>query len=464
MSTTKQTSLRRRPDTWGTLAALLVVGAAAACSSLLDVKNPNNVTGDALNDPASASAQANGTLSTLARAWAIALTPYAEVTDELTWIGSRDAWQDLDYGNVSGVTNEFVDAAFPFLAEARWMADQTIRNLSDFDSRGVLKVRDDLTRSYLYGAIAYTSIADLFENWPIDSDREQAAPPIGKTSMDSLYRVAINYATSGIGVAQATGNSSLELALTAARARARHAMAVWAKLNPPGSGVPNGGALVSDAAAVADANAALALAADPDWKFQFDYGSEFFSVFGVGFEVNERLESRIGPLYVYPDYDPSGNIVKTSVVDSIKLRDLIDNVPDPELSRVVTDFVAGVRYPSLTMLSARELHLIVAEAALAQNDSIAEAASINAIRTLDGLTAWNPLNAAHPRALAMLQHTRRVNTFLQGRRLQDHYRFRQIADLWQGSSDAVTQPGTVFPITITELLANPYCVANPTSC
>ena len=47
-------------------------------------------------------------------------------TDEITWIGSRDAWGQLDQGFVSNPANEFTDAAFPVLAQARWLADQGI--------------------------------------------------------------------------------------------------------------------------------------------------------------------------------------------------------------------------------------------------------------------------------------------------------------------------------------------------
>ena len=103
------------------------------------------------------------------------------------------------------------------------------------------------------------------------------------------------------------------------------------------------------------------------------------------------------------------------------------------------------------------MYLILAESRLAQNDSVGAATYINNIRALDpGLTPYNPLNAAQPRALAMYQHERRVNLFLQGRRLADHYRFGVPADKWPPNAEARLQPGTVFPITNTERLANCY--------
>ncbi|OLD47922.1 MAG: hypothetical protein AUI63_03590 [Gemmatimonadetes bacterium 13_1_40CM_2_60_3] len=287
--------------------------------------------------------------------------------------------------------------------------------------------------------------------------------------MDSVYRTAINYATSGIAIAQATGNQNLELALTTQRAVARYYLAVWAKLNPAPATVPLANPLVNDAAAVADANAALALAAalgTPDWRYQFHYDPTTIST-DIGFEVNERLEMRIGSAYVYPICTVSGCATggKTVAVDSLRLKDPVDNRADPELTRFLLNnangFLTNTRYGSLTFLSARELHLIVGEAALAAADTTGFQNAINAERALDGLSAYTGVG---PTALAMLQYERQRNLFLQGRRLIDEYRFGANADLWQAGSEALADPGTFLPITISERIANSYCLANPTSC
>jgi len=438
------------------LVSLGLTALAASCSGLLDVENPNNVNIDNLNNPAAAGPLANGALSAMARAWGVVLTPYAEATDELTWIGSRDAWSDLDQGYLSGITNEFVDAAFPSLGQARWLSDEAIKRLRAFDSATVLPNRDDLARSYLYGAIAYVTIGDMFDDWPIGSDRTQAAPPLGPANMAQVYDTAVAYTTRGIAIAQATGNRTLELNLTAMRARARHAKGVWLKLNPV-TAATLANPLVNDAGAVADANAALVLGgATTDWKYRFNYSSGTINN-SIGFEVNQRLESRFGDLYVVPTID-------NKRADSIRLRDPIDGVRDPVLTATINEFVTGVQYGPLTVVSSREMYLILAEARLAQNDSVGAATFINSIRSRNQrsatdtakLTPYDPLNAAHPRALAMYQHERRVNLFLQGRRLADHYRFGVPADKWPVNAEARLQPGIVFPITNTERLANCY--------
>ena len=448
------------------LLGVACLSALAACSSLLDVKNPNNVNQTDLSNPASAASQASGVLATVARAWGQIITPYSVATDELTWIGSRDAWQSLDQGTISEPTNEFVDAAFLYVGEARWWSDETIKRLKGFDAANVLPDRNDLARTYLSGAMIYTIIGNLFDNFPIGSDRTTAAAPLGAAKMDSVYKVAIAYATSGIAIAQATGDKDLELTLTAERAVARYYLALWAKLNPAPASVPVASPLVNDAAAVADASAALALAGTADWRYQFHYDPTTIST-DIGFEVNERLEMRIGSTYVYPICTVSGCASggKTVAVDSLRLKDPLDNKGDPELARFLLNktegFLKKTRYGSLTFLSARELHLIVAEAALAGGDNAGFQNAINAERALDSLTAYT---GAGPTALAMLHYERQRNLFMQGKRLFDEYRFGTNADLWQAGSEAITKPGTFLPITISERLANSFCLADPASC
>jgi len=475
MKTITATSLRGVLGTgspW--LGALALAATVAACTSLLDVKNPNNVNEGDLSNPASASSQANGVLSSLARAWGNILTPYAVATDELTWIGSRDAWQTLDQGTLTEPTNEFVDAAFFYVGEARWFADATIKRLTGFAAAGTLADTSNLENSYLYAALIYTTIGDFFDNFPIGSDKTVAAPPVGPANMAQVYDAAIAYATSGITLAQKTGHKSVELALTAARARAEHAKAVWALFPHPATPTgPPANPLVSDAAATADAKAALTLAAsltEPDWRYRFTYSQPTVTT-DIGFEVNERLEMRIGPVYAGRACTVSGcatggkvAVKATDIPASINLKDPIDNVPDSYLSAVLSEFLGNTRYGPLTMLSAREMHLIVAEAALHDNDNLGFAAAINKVRALSGLpTKYDPGNAAHPTPIIMLKYERQANLYLQGRRLADEYRFGAPADVWLPGKEATTTP-VFLPITISERLANKYCVSNPASC
>src|SRR5881397_1805556 len=102
----------------GVLAGAML--ALAACSSLLDVKNPNDVSEGALAEPSAAGPMTNGVLAATVRMVSGTTVPYSVATDELDWIGSRDAWFDLETGAVSNYLNEFTDGAFPYVGEARY--------------------------------------------------------------------------------------------------------------------------------------------------------------------------------------------------------------------------------------------------------------------------------------------------------------------------------------------------------
>jgi len=90
MSTAIKTVVRRLPAASWVLAAA-VAGAIFGCSSFLDVDNPNNVPEEALTNPAASPSITNGSGGAVTRALAAMLTPYSTISDEVTWVGSRDA-------------------------------------------------------------------------------------------------------------------------------------------------------------------------------------------------------------------------------------------------------------------------------------------------------------------------------------------------------------------------------------
>jgi len=147
---------------------------------------------------------------------------------------------------------------------------------------------------------------------------------------------------------------------------------------------------------------------------------------------------------------------------AIRLRDPITGTPDAVLQVTADSFKTKTTYPNFTALSARELHLLVAEIRLAQGDTAGFTSAINAVRALNFGTSfqYDPANVAHPRPRDMLIYERQVNLFLQGRRLADMYRFGidysvAAGGKWQASSEAVTQPGRFLPLTARECLSNP---------
>ena len=432
------------------LLALWLAISVVGCDSLIEVENPNNVRGEDLENPTAASAIANGALYTMSRGFANLLAVYGSVTDELTWIGSRDAWGELNEGFPTSPFNEFSDAAFPFIAEGRWMGDEAIKLLEGFDAAGELKKRTDLARAYLYAALAYTMIGDAFDDFAL-SDRRVAAAPLGEAGMSAMFTTATGYLDLALTVAQAEGDVTLQRDILAARAHAKHGLAVWNLVGIRPISTANNG-LVSDAGAVADAGAALALD-DTDWRFQVAYGAS--TVFNeVGWQVNGRLELRLGPTYFTAD--AAGKRVTAPAIN-----DLIDGTADPALAAFLDLFTGGdpskgTQYASMTMLSAREMHLIIAESEFATGgDNAAFRTAINDLRDFDGLTDYT----GQVVALDLFKQMRATNTYLQGRRLSDLYRYGEVSPHWRSGSTASTTPGSFLPITRIEIEAN--CHINP---
>ena len=145
------------------LAALLIAVFSMAGCGILDVENPNNLIEADLDNPAAQGPMANGVEASVTQALSYILAPYSVGTDECTWVGSRDAWGQLDQGALDFVGNEFTDQAFPYVGEARWMTDEFKTRLENFAAQGAGD-SEALTRVYLYHAIIYTTIADVFDD------------------------------------------------------------------------------------------------------------------------------------------------------------------------------------------------------------------------------------------------------------------------------------------------------------
>jgi hypothetical protein len=420
---------------------LYLVFGVTGCDGLLDVENPNSVVDDDIRNDRTAEALANGALDGVQRAWGSGLTGYATVSDQVTAIGDWAGLPELDQGTPD---NPAAEGPFANLAAGRWIADEAIEILDSLNTAGDLSDRTNLARAYFYGSISYVTIADWMDDFAL-SDRKEAAPPIGPDNMSILYDTAIVYLTAALDMAT---TDPLRRDLLAMRARARHARGVWDMIGRIPINV-SGDNLVSDAAAVQDAADALAEDA-ADWRWQFLFNSESQGL-GLKAFITGRGNLRFGDDYAVPI--PGG-----SLAESIALLDPIDGIPDPRLERfILQEFQPAGVDPNLTVVSAREMRLIIAEDALARGDTAAFASEINTVRSLDNLSDWTP--ASPITARDMLIHERRTNLFLQGHRLNDMYRFGITSRYWIPTSSAVTTPGTSFSFPTSERLAN--CYLNP---
>ena len=422
------------------LAAGSLLAVAAACGSILDVKNPNNVEESALGNPQAASAEASGVLAALVRMLSGVTVPYAVATDELDWIGSRDAWFDIETGGLANYLNEFIDGAFPNVGETRYLADVTIGRLEAFNTAGTLTDKLILARAYLYAAIAYTTIADMYDDYAF-SDKRTPAAPIGRANMGTLYDKAVDYLNKAQTTAASGSDNALKFNILAYRARVKHAKAVWTKITPKGQTPAN--PLVSDAGANADAAAAIAFGG-ADQKFTLINNLEATAGINIWFEVNGRNEHRVGAVY--------SNLI-----------DPVTNAKDVTTQALLAQFKAfGTLSGVFTMTSVRELRLILAEAALAGGNSAELRNQINTVRALDAKPAFTGQVSDR----AMLQYERQAQLWLMNRRLSDMYRFGLKDAKWTinpNFESAFSVPGLLFPIPNVERLGNP-CINTPSLC
>jgi hypothetical protein len=425
----------------GVLAAVLLVW--TGCKNPLTVENPNKLTEGDIQLPSAYGALVVGAENNLIRAANGMLAIINNVSDNSFWIGSRDAWGDLDKGNISSTTNEFTDAVWPEVGRARYTGDLAVSQGEQLKSDGTLSDPELLAQAYLWAGITYTLIADTWQRFVLPADlTDPVTPgnPVDAASMPGLYDTAIDYFTKGLAT---TSDSETKTELLAMRARAYQAKQIRLQIQ---GGSPTSPGIVSSSNAGADAQAVLGAVGD-DWTFDlpFDHTQLGIACESWDTQVWSRQELQVGTTYVTLDATQKN-------ITGIALNDPITGTTDPVVQDQVDAFAAGGLDASMTEASAREMHLILAENELATNgDTPTFRAQINAVRSLDGL----PDYTGQVTAMAILEHERQVNLLFQGRRLADHYRFGSQDPLWLGNSTTATKPGTLFPITITEIRSNP---------
>src|SRR5687768_3735418 len=435
---------------WTALAPALVLGVVVQACDILEVNNPNNLTEENIGAKAAATALVNSAVAANARGISQVWLGYLIATDEIVWIGSRDAWGQLDQGFLTNPLNEFADAAFPVLTQARWVADtasvildahvDTVKPLTN-------TLRAEQARVYMHAGLIYTIIGEVQEDF-VFGHKEIAETPIGPAAMKSVLDQAIAKLDKAVTIATEIGAADLRRTSLALRARAKHSRALWDKIKPT---VNTAQPLVSSAGASADAAAALALVPGPSWRYQLTYTAATPANF-MASEINSRGEQQFDTTSVI-----SVNKAAPKTILAVKLLDPVGAQPDARILAFLREWkgdqnigVAGTVYAPLTMTSAKHMYLILAEDELAKGNTAAFTTHINAVRAVDNM----PPYAGQIPAIEMLKHERRAALFLTGVRLFDMYRFGIKDPLWHPTSDAFIKPGTLLPITCIERNAN----------
>ena len=396
----------------------------------LDVDNPNSLLEGDLQDPSAAAALANGAWNASLRGITYMMMPHAVATDESVWIGSRDAWYQIDKGGMTNVYNEFVDQAWPYISEGRWMSDKAIAILEGLGAD--LPNDQDLVLAYLSAAMVRVYIADMFEDF-VYSDKTEPGNPIGAANMSQLYDEAL--AILGKASSLATGDNAVKVLSLAARTR--HAKAVWGKVNPVNTASPYVSAGASEAAAAAALMGA-------DWKWRMNFSSSTVSNYMAN-QINDRQEMDLFQNALVETATPGAG-------GDPQPNDPVTGLPDSRMTASATEFRAGgggTSWSPVTITSLREMHLIIAESKKASGDDAGCLTELNALRAFDSLDPY----PSGTDAGTALQHERRANLFLQSRRLSDMYRFNLTSTVWDAVEKSAA--GSYFPITISEIRANP---------
>jgi hypothetical protein len=433
---------------WTSLAPALALGIVLPACDILDVNNPNSLGEESINARAAAAAVVNGAVAANARAIANVWLGYLMATDEIVWIGSRDAWGQLDQGFLSNPANEFTDAAFPLITQARWVADRAATALDGHVSETpTTPLKREQARAYLHAGLIYMIVGEVQEDF-VFGDKQESQAAVGPDQMATIIDQAIQYLDKAVAVATEINDSELISRSLALRARAKHSRALWDKVKPT---VNTAQPLVSSSGASADATAALARVAD-DWRFQLGYSPASLSNY-MASEINSRGEQQFDTTSIV-----QVNRAAPKTILGVRLRDPIEAAPDARILAFLREWksdndisVPGDIYASLTIVSAKHMHLILAEDELSKGNVAGFTTHINAVRAVDGMTPFS----GQIEPVEMLKHERRAALFVTGVRLFDMYRFGIRDPLWHANSDAVNRPGTLLPITCIEANANP---------
>ena len=407
------------------LMSLFVTFSMIGCS--LEVDNPNSLLEADLADPSAASALANGAWNAVLNGVGNIMIANAVITDEVVWTGSRDAWRQLDKGGVTNVYNEFVDGAWPSINEGRWMADKAVSVLTSLGDK--LPDAQDLVFAHVSAAMVRLYVADMFDDF-VYSDKTEAGKPIGAANMSKMYDEAMTLLSGAEGIADATW----KIRIKGLKARVAHAKAVWGTVNPVGAGTNYVNAGTADAAA---ALTLMAGTSDYKWKMNFSSGTVSNN---MSWQINGRLEMDLLDSPAHPDKggDPNKTDPVTGAADTRVLA---------EATIFGSGIGGGTDYAPITIISAREMHLIIAEGKMAGGDATGVIAELNKIRALDGLAAYTTQDAGDA-----LKHERYANLFIQGRRLPDMYRWGATSVMWDSVEKSAA--GSFFPIPIRECRAN----------
>jgi hypothetical protein len=398
---------RARPH-WITMAAAVAALAAsmAACNTdqLLDVKAPDRVPAETLDDPSQANLIVNGAVADFECAYASYDLAQAIMSDEFadaqlgaaSWSYDRRDFSSSPGGiyGENGCTSSQNPGIYVPLSTARWQADNALTKLQEWTDEEVGPDRASLiATSALYAGFSYSAMGMIMCSAAFDLQA-----PVDQQAMFALaedrFTTAIEAAT------QAGGMDSVVNAALVGRARVRLFQG-------------NTAGAITDAELVPEDFAYYATyGADQERRYNRVYSATTqFGLYTVSPE-SQGIETEGAP-------DPRASVSFEK-----------DKGADPDVEIWGVDKYTGDESP-IRIASYDEAQLILAEAK-GGSDAVS---IINDLRGDYGVPAYSgPTDPASIQAL--IAHERRVTLFAEGFRQYDIQRF----DLPQ-----VPEPGTPFP-------------------
>ena len=185
------------------------------------------------------------------------------------------------------------------------------------------------------------------------------------------------------------------------------------------------------------------------WRYVLTPTANNLAGINLGFELNNRGEIRAGDTFV--NADPGRPIVPLAGLPGIAMIDPVTGVASATVAAAIDACcrpAVGNNVP-MTVTSAREMYLILAESRLAAADNPGFLTNINLSRTVNGLPPYPDATGA----TAKLEYERKTQLYLQGRRLMDMYRFNIADARWL--TGVGVRGRCLLPITYIERQTNP---------
>lgn len=388
---------RRGLGALGALAALTT----AACSNLLDVELPGKVVTEQLDDPALASALANGVVITFECGWSQYVAAANAMSDQVistSGQGNTNVWGMRSVLNTNLNLTDSCDGAvggYNFLVplqSTRVLADQAFTLIDGFPDARVTNKAFLKAQVKTYAAFATIPLGEAFCSMAFNQG------PI-LTPQQTLQDAEARF-TEALTLATTANSADLRGMALLGRARVR-------------LGLGNFAGARADAEQVAASYVKNATRGATDrhrWNLLYEFQNN---------EVSQALRhTTIAPAFRDVRWqgvaDPRVRVTSTTLLAG-------DNI-----SPLFRHAKALTRSDPVLVASGREARLIVAEAAARSGDLATARTVINALHTAAAIPAYDPGNTAtQNEVIAQVIEERVRELFMEsGARYSDHLRFR----------------------------------------